>query len=396
MSRYDEIICRFGTNSAKWDEHKDKLGEDVLELSVADMDFKSPKEILDKMLDIVNHGIFGYTILPDTYYKSTIDWYKKRHDYKIEKDWIIYSPRVGIGANIIVKELTNIGDDIIVNTPAYPTLTEVVLKNNRNLIESPLILRNNRYEIDFDNLEKVVTEKTKIFMLCNPHNPTGRVFSNGELLKIVEFCKKYDLYIISDEIHCDLTFPSKKHIPICSVSKEAEERSIICSSITKTFNVPGIITSNLIIPNKEIREKILAAFDRAVIHNPNIFGAAITEVAYNDCEYWLNDTMEYTIENRNYLNKYLEKYIPKLKLIDSEGTYLAWVNFENTGIDDDELQKLFIEKARVNVYMGSHFGEVGKGYIRVNLATPRKNIEKFLKNIEKSLNIYYNKKKEGL
>jgi len=385
MNSYDEIINRFGTNCAKWDEHKDELGEDILQLAVADMDFRSPKEIINKMLDVVNHGVFGYTILPETYYKSTLDWYEKRHSYTIKKDWILYSPRVGIGAKIIVQELTDVGDDIIVNTPAYPTLTEVILKNNRNLIESPLILKNNRYEIDFENLEKVITEKTKIFMLCNPHNPTGRVFTREELLKIVEFCKKYDLYIISDEIHCDLTFPSKKHIPICSVSKEAEGRSIICSSITKTFNVPGVITSNLIIPNKEIREKILIAFDKAVIHNPNIFGAAITEVAYNDCEYWLNDTMEYIIENRNYLKKYLEKYIPKLKLIDAEGTYLAWIDFKETNIEDADLRKLFIEKARVNVYMGSHFGEVGKGYIRVNLATPRKNIETFLNNIEKHL-----------
>lgn len=385
MNSYDEIINRFGTNCAKWDEHKDELGEDILQLAVADMDFRSPKEIINKMLDVVNHGIFGYTILPETYYKGTLEWYKKRHSYAIKKDWILYSPRVGIGANIIVQELTDVGDDIIVNTPAYPTLTEVVVKNNRNLIESPLILKNNRYEIDFENLEKVVTEKTKIFMLCNPHNPTGRVFTREELLKIVEFCKKYDLYIISDEIHCDLTFPSKKHIPICSVSKEAEGRSIICSSITKTFNVPGVITSNLIIPNKEIREKILIAFDKAVIHNPNIFGAAITEVAYNDCEYWLNNTMEYIIGNRNYLKEYLEKYIPKLKLIDAEGTYLAWIDFKETNIEDADLQKLFIEKARVNVYMGSHFGEVGKGYIRVNLATPRKNIETFLNNIEKYL-----------
>ncbi|MFK4784380.1 MalY/PatB family protein [Fusobacterium sp. MFO224] len=383
MNSYDEVINRFGTNSAKWDEHRQELGDDVLQLAVADMDFKSPKEIIGKMMDVVNHGVFGYTILPETYYKATIDWYKKRHDYSIEKDWIIYSPRVGVGANIIVQELTDEGDDIIVNTPAYPTLTEVVLKNNRNLIESPLILKNNRYEIDFENLEKIVTYRTKIFMLCNPHNPTGRVFTREELSKIVDFCKRYDLYIISDEIHCDLTFPSKKHIPISSLSEEAKKRSIVCSSITKTFNVPGIITSNLIIPNKEIRDKILVAFDRAVIHNPNIFGAAITEIAYNECEYWLKDTMEYVMENRNYLESYIKKYIPKLRLIDSEGTYLAWINFEDTGIPDDELQKLFIETAKVNVYMGNHFGEIGRGYIRVNLATSRRNIENFLNSIEK-------------
>ena len=385
MKEFDEVINRYGTNSCKWDECREACGgKDVLQLSVADMDFKSPKEILDKMHKIVEHGVFGYTMFPDSFYESIVNWYSKRHNWEIEKDWVLYSPRVGIGASLIIQNMTEKGDGIILQTPAYPTLTEVIVKNERKLIENPLVLKEGRYEIDLANLEKQIDEKTKMFILCSPHNPTGRVFSLEELSKIVEFCKKYNLIILADEIHSDLVFKPNKHIPIASIP-EAREISIVCSSITKTFNLPGVITSNMIIPNEEIREKVKKILDVAVIHNPNIFAAGITEVAYNECEYWLDNVLEYILENKNYLKNYLEKYLPKLKLIDSEGTYLSWIDYRELGIDGESLQKLFINEAGVNVYMGEHFGNSGKGFIRVNLAAPKSVIEQFLIKIQKIL-----------
>ena len=385
MKEFDEVINRYGTNSCKWDECREACGgKDVLQLSVADMDFKSPKEILDKMHKIVEHGVFGYTMFPDSFYESVVNWYSKRHNWEIEKDWVLYSPRVGIGASLIIQNMTEKGDGIILQTPAYPTLTEVIVKNERKIIENPLVLKDGRYEIDLSNLEKQIDEKTKMFILCSPHNPTGRVFSLEELSKIVEFCKKYNLIILADEIHSDLVFKPNKHIPIASIPK-AREISIVCSSITKTFNLPGVITSNMIIPNEEIREKVKKILDVAVIHNPNIFAAGITEVAYNECEYWLDNVLEYILENKNYLKNYLEKYLPKLKLIDSEGTYLSWIDYRELGIDGESLQKLFINEARVNVYMGEHFGNSGKGFIRVNLAAPKSVIEQFLIKIQKIL-----------
>lgn len=387
FKEFDEVINRYGTNSCKWDECREACGKDVLQLSVADMDFKSPKEILDKLHKIVEHGVFGYTMFPESYYESVVKWYKKRHNWEIQKDWIVYSPRVGIGASLVIQNMTEKGDGIILQTPAYPTLREVIVKNERKLIENPLVLKNGRYEINLDGLEKQIDEKTKMFVLCNPHNPTGRVFSLEELLKIIEFCKKHNLIILSDEIHGDLVFKPNKHIPIASIP-EAKDISVVCSSITKTFNVPGIITSNMIIPNKEIREKVEKILDIAVIHNPNIFSAGITEVAYNECEYWLDDVLEYILENKNYLKDYLEKHIPKLKLINSEGTYLCWIDYRELGIDGESLQKLLIDKAGVNVYMGEHFGDSGKGFIRVNLGAPKSIIEKFLVNIEKVLKDY--------
>lgn len=384
-SEFDQVINRYNTNCAKWDEGREKCGKEALQMSVADMDFRSPKEILETMHKIVDHGIFGYTIFPKTYYSSVVDWYKKRHNWDIKKEWILYSPRVGIGIGLVVQNFTKKGDGIILQTPAYPTLEEVIVKNERKLIENPLILRKGRYEIDLDSLENKIDENTKIFMICNPHNPTGRVFTREELDKIVRFCVKHDLLIVSDEIHGDFTFKPNKHIPIASI-EEARDRSLVCSSITKTFNVPGVITSNMIIPSKELREKVAKILDIAVIHNPNIFAAGITEIAYNKCEYWLDDVIEYILENKRIVKEFFENRIKSLHLVDSEGTYLIWIDYKDTGLSGEEIYKLLLEEGNVNVYMGEHFGESGKGFIRVNLATPRVNVEKFLQGLDKILN----------
>lgn len=384
MEKFDEIIDRYGTNSCKWDECREKCGKDVLQLSVADMDFRSPEEIISKMRDIVEHGVFGYTMFPQSYYTSIADWYKKRHNWEIKKEWILYSPRVGGGVSMIVQNLTQKGDGIILQTPAYPTLEEAIVKNERKLIENPLVLKDGKYRMDLTSLEKQIDEKTKIFILCNPHNPTGRVFTREELQEVVDFCFKHNLIIIADEIHCDLVFKPNKHIPIGSV-KGAENISILCSSITKTFNLPGVITSNVIIPGEELRNKVKKIFDVAVYHNPNIFAAGITDIAYGKCGYWVDDVLEYIENNKNILKKFLKEFIPELEVIDSEGTYLVWINFEKTGLSDEKLQKLFLDEAGVNVYMGEHFGKTGKGFIRVNLATSRFNIEKFLNSIGKVL-----------
>lgn len=384
MNDFDKIINRYGTNSCKWDEAREKCGKDVLQLAVADMDFKSPTEIIEKMKEIVEHGVFGYTMLPNSYYDSIISWYLKRYNSKIEKDWILYSPRVGIGISLIIQKLTEIGDGIILHTPEYPTLREVILKNNRKLISLPMILKDGKYNINIESLEKLIDKNTKMFIICNPHNPTGRVFTYDELLEIVNFCKKHNIIIVSDEIHGDLVFKKYKHIPIIEIP-EAKEISIICSSITKTFNVPGIITSNLIIPNEKIRNEVKEILDVSVIHNPNIFAASITEIAYDKCEYWLDNVMEYVENNKEYLKKYINENIQKLKVIDSEGTYLIWICYKQLNINEKEFNELLLSKVNVNVYMGSHFGKSGEGFIRVNLATPKENIVKFLENLEKVL-----------
>lgn len=384
MNDFDKIINRYGTNSCKWDEAREKCGKDVLQLAVADMDFKSPTEIIEKMKEIVEHGVFGYTMLPNSYYDSIISWYLKRYNSKIEKDWILYSPRVGIGISLIIQKLTEIGDGIILHTPEYPTLREVILKNNRKLISLPMILKDGKYNINIESLEKLIDKNTKMFIICNPHNPTGRVFTYDELLEIVNFCKKHNIIIVSDEIHGDLVFKKYKHIPIIEMP-EAKEISIICSSITKTFNVPGVITSNLIIPNEKIRNEVKEILDVSVIHNPNIFAASITEIAYDKCEYWLDNVMEYVENNKEYLKKYINENIQKLKVIDSEGTYLIWICYKQLNINEKEFNELLISKANVNVYMGSHFGKSGEGFIRVNLATPKENIVKFLINLKKIL-----------
>ena len=387
MSNFDRIIDRYGTNSAKWDSFiQGKKGE-YLHMAVADMDFRSPEEMINKMNEIVNHGVFGYTILPESYYQSVINWFSKKHNWEIDKDWIVYSPRIGISISLIIQNITEVGDGIILQTPAYPMLNDVIVKNKRKIIRNPLILKNGKYEMNLSKLEEKIDKNTKIFLLCNPHNPTGKVFLREELEEIVEFCKKHNLILISDEIHCDLVFSPYKHIPITSISKDAENLGIVCNSITKTFNVPGVIASNLIIPNKQIREQVSEILDKAIIHNPNIFGAGITEEVYNKCEYWVEEVMNYIKKNKEYLEKYISEKIPQLEVIKSEGTYLVWVDYRKLNIPEEELNRISLEKAKLKIYTGSHFGEEGKGFIRVNLATPKKNIEEFL-------NRFYNVLKE--
>ncbi|WP_156285775.1 MalY/PatB family protein [Oceanivirga salmonicida] len=378
---FDEIINRYNTNSAKWD-NRDIKSKDITYLDVADMDFKSPIEIRNKMKNIVEHGIFGYSILTDDYYNSIAYWYEKRHDFKIHKEWIKYSPRIGISISLIIQNLTEIGDSVVVQTPVYPMFYEAILKNEREIIENPLILKEGKYIIDFEDLKNKVNKKTKVFILCNPHNPTGKVYTKLELEKIVEFCYENNIILIADEVHCDIVYKPHKHIPIISVSDKAKEISIICSSITKTFNVPGVITSHMIIPNIVLRKKIEKILDKNIIHNPNIFGVGITSVAYNECEYWLEKALEYIEENRKYLKEYISKYIRGIKYEKANSTYFAWLDYRNLNISEKKLDEL-LKKEKFVIYMGSHFGKDGLGFIRVNLATPKENIIKFLEALKK-------------
>lgn len=384
---FDEQIDRRNTNSAKFDEMDALFGSDVMHLGVADMDYRSPKPIIEAMQNIVEKGVFGYTIWPENYEELVSQWMKRRYEQETKNEWVVFSPRINMALNMAVETFTNEGDGIVLHTPAYTALQNAVEKYNRVMIESPLVLENGRYKMDFQQLRRNLDEKkaqgvcAKIMLLCNPHNPTGRVWEIEELQQVVDICKEYDLLLISDEIHEDFVKKGHKFVSCLHFQEDLQGRMIVCNSITKTFNVPGVILSNLLIPDQGIRERMKETMDRWGLHNPNIFAAGIMEAAYTQCDEWIEQVNAYLDENYEFLKKYLEKNMPELEVIPSEGTYMAWVQTEKLQISPEELEKFFIEDAKVSVYMGSRYGKHTDSFIRINIATSRSYLQEALERI---------------
>lgn len=384
---FDEQIDRRNTNSAKFDEMDALFGSDVMHLGVADMDYRSPKPIIEAMQNIVEKGVFGYTIWPENYEELVSQWMKRRYEQETKNEWVVFSPRINMALNMAVETFTNEGDGIVLHTPAYTALQNAVEKYNRVMIESPLVLENGRYKMDFQQLRRNLDEKkaqgvcAKIMLLCNPHNPTGRVWEIEELQEVVDICKEYDLLLISDEIHEDFVKKGHKFVSCLHFQEDLQGRMIVCNSITKTFNVPGVILSNLLIPDQGIRERMKETMDRWGLHNPNIFAAGIMEAAYTQCDEWIEQVNAYLDENYEFLKKYLEKNMPELEVIPSEGTYMAWVQTEKLQISPEKLEKFFIEDAKVSVYMGSRYGKHTDSFIRINIATSRSYLQEALERI---------------
>lgn len=384
---FDEQIDRRNTNSAKFDEMDALFGSDVMHLGVADMDYRSPKPIIEAMQNIAEKGVFGYTIWPENYEELVSQWMKRRYGQETKNEWVVFSPRINMALNMAVETFTNEGDGIVLHTPAYTALQNAVEKYNRVMIESPLVLENGRYKMDFQQLRRNLDEKkaqgvcAKIMILCNPHNPTGRVWEIEELQQVVDICKEYDLLLISDEIHEDFVKKGHKFVSCLHFQEDLQGRMIVCNSITKTFNVPGVILSNLLIPDQGIRERMKETMDRWGLHNPNIFAAGIMEAAYTQCDEWIKQVNAYLDENYEFLKKYIEKNMPELEVIPSEGTYMAWVQTEKLQISPEELEKFFIEDAKVSVYMGSRYGKHTDSFIRINIATSRSYLQEALERI---------------
>ena len=384
---FDEQIDRRNTNSAKFDEMDALFGSDVMHLGGAEIDYSSAKPIIEAMENIAEKGVFGYTIWPENYEELVSQWMKRRYGQETKNEWVVFSPRINMALNMAVETFTNEGDGIVLHTPAYTALQNAVEKYHRVMIESPLVLENGRYKMDFQQLRRNLDEKkaqgvcAKIMLLCNPHNPTGRVWEIEELQQVVDICKEYDLLLISDEIHEDFVKKGHKFVSCLRFQEDLQGRMIVCNSITKTFNVPGVILSNLLIPDQGIRERMKETMDRWGLHNPNIFAAGIMEAAYTQCDEWIEQVNAYLDENYEFLKKYLEKNMPELEVIPSEGTYMAWVQTEKLQISPEELEKFFIEDAKVSVYMGSRYGKHTDSFIRINIATSRSYLQEALERI---------------
>lgn len=401
---FDKVIDRTGTNCSKWDLRKEVFGrEDVLPMWVADTDFEAPKEVTKAMEERLKHGIYGYTYRPETFNKSIINWMKKRHGWDIEDEWIIFSPGVVPALSIAINTFTHPGDRVIIQTPIYPPFQSIVEENGRIRIDNELVLIDGRYYMDIDKLNEQIKianssftnntpnenrefdQRIKLLLFCNPHNPTGRVWTKEELLKIGEICLENDILIVSDEIHSDIIYKGHKHIPIASLSKELEQNTITCIAPSKTFSLAGLSTSAVIIPNKKIRDLFTNTLNKLAIGGGNIFGNIALEAAYNYGEDWLEEFLVYLEGNLNYLMKYFEERIPKIKPIQPEATYLVWLDCKELGLEGKELVDFFVNEAKVGVNPGFTFGESGSSFVRLNIGCSRSVLEEGLNRIEKAV-----------
>lgn len=380
---FDTVIDRRNTPSVKWAQVKDKDG---IAVAMADMDFKACKEVTDAIETIAKFGIYGYVGPGAGYYAPFIDWCKRRYGWSIQKEWISYSPGIIAGMGSAVRVFSEIGDHVIFQTPAFQLFTELVVTNGREPVHNPLIYKKGKYYIDFDDLErKAQNPKAKVLLLCNPQNPSLRVFTKEELLKIGDICLRNNVIIVSDEVHCDMVFKPHKHIPIASLSDALLQNTVTCLSPTKTFNLAGLQISVNVIANPEIRAKYQNELVSRDSKRPNLFGMVGFRAAYEHGESWLEDVSAYIKDNLDFLVEYINKNIPELSVVETEGTYLAWVDCSALGITGTELGDFFIEKANIYTYPGITFGEEGTSFVRLNLACPRSVVEETAKRMEKAI-----------
>lgn len=383
---FDEIKDRRGTYCTQWDYVKDRFGkEGLLPFTISDMDLESPEEIAEALVKRINHKIFGYSRWNHDDFKNSIEsWYKKRFSCEINKDWIVYSPSVIYAVSKFVEMKSEKGDGVLINTPGYDGFFKMILGNERRIISSPLKNINGKYEIDFEDFEKKCRE-AKIFLLCSPHNPVGKVWTEEELIKIIEICKKNNVFIISDEIHMDIVY-NKKHIPIVSLGKDYLENIVLCTSASKTFNIPAFTGSYLFIPSEKNREDFLKILkERDALSSPSILAVIATMTAYNECEYWVDELIKYTENNIKFVKEYLEKNIPELFCEIPDGSYFAWIDFSKLGISSEEFQKYLIDIGEVAVMPGLTYGEEGRYFLRLNVACSIKKVEDGLKRIKKTV-----------
>lgn len=385
---FNERIDRSENHSAKWAEMGMKFGRnDLTPMWVADMDIKTAPEILEAMRNKLEQEIFGYVYRPDSYYESAANWLKKRFGYEISPATLIHSPGVVPSMSILVKMLTKETDKILIQSPVYPPFASSVKDNGRTLIENNLVKdENGYYTVDFEDLEKKLSyEDVTLFILCNPHNPVGRVWKKNELEKMGELCRKYNVRILADEIWRDLIMPGHKHIPMASLSKEIENITITLFSPTKSFNLAGLQASFATFPRAEERKEFDDILGKMDVKRNNPFSLVAFEAAYEKCENWLEQLIEHIDGNMQYVIDFINEKLPMIKTAKPEGTYLMWLDFNGVGIPQDKIQDFLINEAKVAMNDGATFGENGKGFFRMNVACPRYMVEEAMEKIEKAI-----------
>lgn len=367
---FDTVINRRGTNSYKWDIVKE---EDVIPLWVADMDFKAAPAILEALKKRVEHGVFGYTLVPDSYYEAIINWFARRHNWQIDLSWIIYTTGVVPAVSCAIKALTLPGEKVLIQTPDYNCFFSSIKNNGCEVAENELVRRGDSYEVDFEDFERqCADEKTTVFLLCNPHNPAGRVWTKEELERMNDICLAHGVRVISDEIHCELVMPGHRFTPFAAISDACRDNSVVLNSPTKAFNIAGLQIANIICADPAMRRRIDRAVNINEVCDVNPFGVAALQAAYNESEEWLDSLNHYIWGNYLALKEFIAKELPRLEVTRLEGTYLAWVDIKATGLTSDEAYGKLMKEGRVYVNSGTMYGRrAGEGYLRINLACPR-------------------------
>lgn len=384
---FDEIVNRKGTDCLKYDfAVRRGMPEDVLPLWVADMDFKTTSYVEDAVVERTKHGIFGYTESREEYFQAVAGWMRRHHNWEIRPEWLIKTPGVVFALAMAVKAFTEKGDSVLIQQPVYYPFSEVIRDNGRIVVSNDLYLgEDNRYHIDLADFEKKIVEHhVKLFLLCSPHNPTGRVFTKEELTAMGDLCVKHGVKVISDEIHNDFVFRGE-HTVFATVKKEYEEISVICTSSSKTFNLASMLISNIFIPNRELRKRFQHEVDAAGISQLSALGLVAAQAAYEQGDEWYEQMMSYVRENIRYVKEYVNEKLPGVTVIDGEGTYLVWLDFRGTGLDPEELDRRIIYEAKLWLDSGKIFGHTGAGFQRINVAAPRAILTECLERIRKVL-----------
>ncbi|MCM1040245.1 MAG: pyridoxal phosphate-dependent aminotransferase [Ruminococcus sp.] len=384
---FDEKIDRRGTDCLKYDFAAERgMPEDILPLWVADMDFKTAPCIIERLQKDIELGIFGYTDSKDDYFQALADWYGKYFDWEIEKDWLVKTPGIVFAIAMAIQALTKEGDGVIVQQPVYYPFSGAIKDNKRKLVNSDLILIDGRYQMDFaDFEEKIIRENVKMFLLCSPHNPVGRVWTKEELQRIGDICLKHDVKIVCDEIHSDFVYPGHKHHVLLTVDERFKDISIICTAPSKTFNLAGLQISNIFIPDPGLRAAFTRKIWEAGYSQVNMLGLHAAQAAYEGGREWLEQLKVYLQGNLDFVREYLQKNLPQIRLIEPEGTYLIWLDCRKLGLSEEELEKLIVHGAKLWLDGGAIFGKAGEGFERINIACPRAVLSEALQGLQKAV-----------
>lgn len=383
MTDFDRQYSRVGTDSVKWDSIRETYQKnDLIPLWVADMDFMAPQSVIEALKEYTEAGIFGYSIFPESLYEAVITWEAERYNYSLKKEDILFSPGVVPSIGVAIQAYTAPGDTVLIHDPVYHPFANMVKANGRIVSASPLVERNDHFEMDLADMEaRIVAENIKLFILCNPHNPGGRVWDKEELLAVGKLCQKYGVTVIADEIHQDLVFAPRQHISFQTVASDFADFSIILTAATKTFNLAGIKNSMVYIKDKKLRRAFKEVQEMTEQATISTFGLIGTEAAYRHGGSWLTELLSYLSENSRFTQEFLAEHLPQVKMMPPEGTYLAWLDFSELGLTDAALQKRLVKDAGVVLNAGTLFGKQGSGHMRLNLACPKKTLAAGLQRI---------------
>ena len=378
---FDAVINRRGTDSMKWD-----VAENELPMWVADMDFQTAPEIIDALQQRVSHGVFGYTDVDDDWYQAYINWWKNRHGLEIQRQWLMFCTGVIPAISSIVRKLTTPNEKVIIQTPVYNIFFNSIVNNGCRVWESPLRYDNGSYSMDFADLEEKMSDpQASLMILCNPHNPVGKIWSKEELAKVGQLAKKYGVTVVSDEIHCDLTEPGKGYVPFASVSEECRQVSITCVAPTKAFSIPGVQTSAIFVPDQFLRHKVWRGINTDEVAEPNVFASHAAVAAFNHGGPWLDELREYLFANRHRVEDFVKAELPQLHVVSGDATYLLWIDISSTGMSSDELAKFIRKETGLYLSAGTAYGDCGKDFLRMNVACTKANLEDGLSRLKTAI-----------